>query len=262
MHKKLIDIKDKLLPLATILIVIIIWQIIAQSGVVPGYMLPAPLAVAQAFMADLSVLLGHLKVTLIEALAGLGLSIILGFMLALLMDRYETLKKAFYPLLVVTQTVPPIAIAPLLVLWFGFGLSPKILLIVVVCFFPIAVGFLHGFAAADADEMQLLRSMGANKRQIFRYIKLPSSLPYFFSGLKVSTAYCVVSAVIAEWLGGTAGLGVYMTRVRKSYDFESMFAVIILIAALSIVLMLAVTFLEKRAMPYKKTSLNYKQEVL
>ena len=243
---------DKLLPLGTFAVIIAIWQILSVTEVVPAFMLPSPVKVVKAFVSDFPVLMEHAGYTLLESAIGMSVSIVIAFFAAVIMDRFILVKKAFYPLLVVTQTVPAIAIAPLLVLWFGFGLSPKIILIVIVCFFPVAVGFLDGFASADPDEIKLLRSMGAGNMQIFRHIKLPYSLPHFFAGLKVSSSYCIVSAVISEWLGGTNGLGVYMTRVRKSYAFDKMFAVIILVSALSLLLMALITLLEKKLMPYKK----------
>ena len=174
-----------------------------------------------------------------------------GFAAAVLMDSFEVLYKAFYPLLIITQTIPTVAIAPLLVLWFGYEMTPKIILIVISTFFPVTVGLLDGFRSADRDAIGLLRSMGANKVQIFRYIKFPSALPQLFSGLRIAAAYSVVGAVISEWLGGFGGLGVYMTRVRKAYAFDKMFAVIFLISAISLALMALVGFAEKKTMPYR-----------
>lgn len=249
--KKQKSIIDKILPVGVFATLIIIWQVLSVTEVVPAFMLPSPVKVVKAFITDFGVLMGHAGYTLAESAIGMAVSIVTGFFAAVLMDRFVYIKKALYPLLVVTQTVPAIAIAPLLVLWFGFGLSPKIILIVIVCFFPIAVGFLDGFASADPDEVKLLRSMGAKNTQIFRHIKLHRSLPHFFQGLKVSSSYCIVSAVISEWLGGTNGLGVYMTRVRKSYAFDKMFAVIILVSALSLLLMALIALLERKLMPYR-----------
>lgn len=252
------SITDWLLPCLCVFAILVIWQAVSMTGLVPSFMLPSPVEVARAFVLDFDNLLYHTGYTLFEAFCGMAISIVLGFGVACIMDRFSPVKKALYPLLVVTQTVPSIAIAPLLVLWFGFGLSPKIILIVVVCFFPLAVGFLDGFASADPDEIKLLRSMGANDLQIFRHIKLPHSLPHFFAGLKVSSSYCIVSAVIAEWLGGTVGLGVYMTRVRKSYAFDKMFAVIILTSALSLLVMAFISLLQKKLMPYAQNDKEHK----
>ena len=194
----------------------------------------------------------HALISVQEAIYGLIIGVFLAFIIATLMDRYETLEKALLPLLVVTQTIPTIAIAPLLVLWMGFGMAPKITLVVVTTFFPIAVGLLDGYKSVDPDEINLLRSMKANRMQIFWHVKLPAALPYFFSGLRVSASYAVVGAVISEWLGGFDGLGVYMTRVRKAYAFDKMFAVIILIIIVSLLLMAVVDLLKTVTMPWMR----------
>ena len=213
-------------------------------------MLPSPISVAAAFIKDFPNLMTHALVSLQEAIYGLIIGVVLAFIIASLMDRFETLEKALLPLLVVTQTIPTIAIAPLLVLWMGFGMAPKITLVVVTTFFPIAVGMLDGYKSVDPDEIDLLRSMRANRLQIFRHVKIPAALPYFFSGLRVSASYAVVGAVISEWLGGFEGLGVYMTRVRKAYAFDKMFAVIILIIIVSLFLMALVDLIKKVSMPW------------
>lgn len=215
-------------------------------------MLPSPAAVAKSLVSDFPLLLQHARVTLTEAFFGLALGVVLAFLLATLMDRFEILYKSIYPLLVITQTVPTIAIAPLLVLWQGFGMAPKITLVVLTTFFPIAVSLLDGYRCADPDAINLLRSMGAGRVKIFRYIKFPSALGSFFAGLKVSASYAVVGAVVAEWLGGFEGLGVYMTRVRKAYAFDRMFAVIIFTTLVSLLLMWGVAVLRKLVMPWER----------
>jgi ABC-type nitrate/sulfonate/bicarbonate transport system permease component len=231
---------------------VLLWQIAAMTGLVPAYMLPGPVRVVQAFIADFPLLMRHLGRTLIEALWGLFLSVAVSLALAVLLDANRFLKRSVTPLLLLTQTMPTIAIAPLLILWMGYGMAPKIALIFLTCFFPLAIGLLDGFDQADGDAIRLLRSMGATRRQIYRYIKIPQSMGAFFSGLKISSSYAIVGAVISEWLGGDAGLGVYMIRVRRSYSFDKMFAVILLTAVLSLLLMKLVTELEKTAMPYRK----------
>lgn len=215
-------------------------------------MLPAPVQVGKVFISEFPTLMEHSVVTLSEAFWGLALGITLGFLMAVLMDQFEPLYKAFYPLVVLTQTIPTVAIAPLLVLWFGFEMTPKVILIVITTFFPIAVGLLDGFKATDPDSMNLLRAMGAGKWQVFRYIKLPGAMSQFFSGLRISASYAVVGAVISEWLGGFSGLGVYMTRVKKAYSFDKMFAVIFLISIISLLLMKGVDLLQKKCMPWEK----------
>ena len=232
-------------------LLLILWQGVCMLGLVPGFMLPSPLEVVQAFISERKMLWEHAVVTLQEAFIGLALGVAIGFVFAVLMDTFEVLYKAVYPILVITQTIPTVAIAPLLVLWFGYEMTPKIILIVIATFFPVTVGLLDGFRAADKDAIGLLRSMGASRGQIFRYIKAPSALPQFFSGLRIAAAYSVVGAVISEWLGGFGGLGVYMTRVKKAFAFDKMFAVIFLISAISLLLMALVDLLEKKCMPYR-----------
>lgn len=249
-------IKSKWPAVVAVLALLLVWQGVCVTGLVPGYMLPSPVQVAQAFIKDAPLLAQHSLITLQEAFLGLFLGIAIGFAMAVLMDAYDFLYRAFYPILVITQTVPTVAIAPLLVLWFGYELTPKVVLIVLATFFPMTVGLLEGFRSADADAIRLMRAMGAGKWQIFRYIKAPSALPQFFSALRIAVAYSVVGAVISEWLGGFGGLGVYMTRVKKAFAFDKMFAVILLISAISLILMALVALAERKCMPWR----NIKEE--
>ncbi len=250
--KKLPSITEKAYPYALSLLIIGVWQIVTASGLVPAFMLPSPLAVVRALTRNFPDLMHHTWITLVEAFLGLGVSIVLAFALALLMDRFQLLYKALFPLLVVSQTIPTVAIAPLLVLWMGYGIAPKITLVVLVCFFPIAVGLLDGFRSSDPDAISLLRAMGARPGQIYRHIKLPAALGGFFSGLKIAVSYSIVGAVISEWLGGNQGLGVYMIRVKKSYSFDKMFAVILLIIIVSLLLIQAVVALERGLTPWQR----------
>ncbi len=227
-----------------------LWQLVCLCGLVPKYMLPSPADVLRAFTGDFILLCENAAVTLMEAFYGLFYGVLIGCAFALAMDSFDLLYKAFYPLLVITQTIPTVAVAPLLVLWFGYEMTPKIILIVIATFFPVTVGVLDGLRAADADSINLLRSMGASRMQIFRYIKAPSALPQFFSGLRIASAYSIVGAVISEWLGGFSGLGVYMTRVKKAFAFDKMFAVILLISVISLMLMKLVELLRRKSMPY------------
>lgn len=235
-----------------ILIVLLVWQASSGLGLIPKFLLPSPLDVGKAFLSDFSLLMSNARVTVIEALLGLTVGIFIGFLMAVIMERFNKVYQALYPLIVLTQTIPTVAIAPLLVLWFGYEMLPKIILIVIVTFFPITVSLLDGFCSADKDTISLLRSMGASRRQIFVYVKFPSSLSQFFASLRISVSYAVVGAVISEWLGGFTGLGVYMTRVKKAFSFDKMFAVIFLISAISLVLMWAVNLLQRKCMPWEE----------
>ncbi|MCR4963070.1 MAG: ABC transporter permease [Firmicutes bacterium] len=220
--------------------------------VVPGFMLPSPGKVVSALIHDMPLLLQHAAVSLQESFYGLTAAVVTAFFLALLMDGCRFLRRSLYPLLVLSQTVPPVAIAPLLVLWLGYGLLPKAALIFITCFFPLAIGLLTGLQGVDRDIVRLYRSMGANKRQILFQVKLPAALDSFFAGLRIAVAYAIVGAVIAEWLGGNRGLGVYMTRARNSFSYDKMFAVIIVVSLLSLLLIKGVDLLQKRSMPWKR----------
>lgn len=252
MRRKLLNITGKIWSCSAIVLILIVWQIVSTTGLVDGFLLPSPVKVVQALISEFPILMEHSVISLSEAFLGLALGIVLGFVMAVVMDQFEGLYKAFYPLIILTQTVPTVAIAPLLVLWFGYEMTPKVILIVITTFFPIAIGLLNGFKSADKDAMNLLRAMGAGRWQIFRYIKFPGALPDFFAGLRISASYAVVGAVISEWLGGFGGLGVYMTRVKKAFSFDKMFAVIFLISMISLLLMKGVDFLQKKCMPWEK----------
>ena len=243
--------RSKLPAVVAVAVLLVLWQLASVSGLIPAYLLPSPVNVFQALYNDRALLAEHALVTLQEALYGLVLGVAIGFFFAVLMDAFEVLYRAVYPILILSQTIPTVAIAPLLVLWFGYEMLPKVILIILVTFFPVTVGLLDGFRSVDRDAVGLLRSMGAGRVRIFRYLKCPSAMPQFFSGLRIAAAYSVVGAVISEWLGGFAGLGVYMTRVKSAFAFDKMFAVIFLISAVSLALMAAVSLLERKCMPYR-----------
>ena len=248
--------KKVVAPACAVVALLAVWQGACSLGLVPNFMLPSPVQVVTALVADFPLLLSHMWTTLSEAALGLAIGVAVGFVFAVLMDKFETFYLAFDPLLTVSQTIPTVAIAPLLVLWFGYGLMPKVLLVVLTTFFPVTVALASGFRSVDPDQVDLLRTMNATEWQIFRYAKLPAAMEQVFSGLRISATYAIVGAVISEWLGGFTGLGVYMTRVRKSFAYDRMFAVIIITSALSLALMKGVDVLERICMPWKKTEGN------
>ena len=254
MIKKSPNITNKLWSCSAVFLTLLLWQFATGVGIVDAFLLPSPLQVGKAFATEFPSLMEHSAITLSEAFIGLAIGILFGFIMA--MDRFDFLYRAFYPLAILTQTVPTVAVAPLLVLWFGYGMTPKVVLIVITTFFPITIGLLTGFKSADPDAINLLRAMGASQGQIFRYIKLPGAMGHFFSGLRISSSYAVVGAVISEWLGGFGGLGVYMTRVKKAFSFDKMFAVIFLISAISLLFMHGVEKLQLLCMPWCRRTEN------
>lgn len=245
-----------LTPLLTIVALLALWQAVVVVGIVPNFLLPTPVQVVQALVEDAALLASHCVTTLAEAAAGLAAGVALGFVFAVLMDRFESFYLAFEPLMTISQTIPTVAIAPLLVLWLGYGALPKVVLVIISTFFPITVSLASGFRSVDPDVVDLMRTMNASRWQIFWYAKLPAAADQFFSGLKISATYAIVGAVIAEWLGGNEGLGVYMTRVRKSFSYDRMFAAIIVISALSLGLMKLVELAQRACMPWKRVERN------
>ncbi len=251
MKKKDMRIADRLIGSSLITAILIIWQILSCLDIVPKFLLPSPFDVIKAFIDDLPLIAHHTLYTLTESLIGLVIGAFSGFILALFMDTFPIVKKLLYPLIIISQTVPTVAIAPLLVLWLGYEMTPKITLIAMTTFFPISISLMNGFASVDTDSIQLLKAMGAGRIQIYKHVKLPFSVPHFFSGLKISVTYAIIGAVVSEWLGGFDGLGVYMTRARKSYAFDKMFAIIFFISLLSLIAMALLSLLEKKMVKWR-----------
>lgn len=242
---------ESYVSLLTILGLLVVWQLAGEFGLLPKFILPTPLAIAQAFVKNAGQLVFHAQVTLWEAMVGLTYGVVIACLLALVMDTFPLFNRAVYPLLVITQTVPTIAIAPILVLWLGYGMAPKVVLIVLTTTFPIVVAILDGFRHADEDTIQLLRLMSASKWQILWHVKIPTSLSYFYAGLRVSVSYAFIAAVVSEWLGGFEGLGVYMIRSKKLFQYDTMFAIIIFTSLISLGSMQLVKWSEKHVMKWK-----------
>ncbi|WP_413772373.1 ABC transporter permease [Psychrobacter sp. FDAARGOS_221] len=230
--------------------ILLIWQLCVQFGLIPDYLLPSPLQIVQAFIEDFPLLMQHSKYTLATAVIGTTIGLLISFVLSICMDLSKTVKELIYPVILLNQTIPTIAIAPLLIIWLGYGITPKVVLVILAVFFPITIALIDGYQSVSREHLNLFKSMKASKYQLYRHLKIPSAMGSFFTGLKVALSYALISAVIAEWLGGYHGLGVYMTRVRKSYDLDSMFAVIFLISFLTILLIGLVKWLEKKVLKH------------
>ena len=229
-----------------------IWQGAGFLGFLPKFILPTPLEIIEAFGRDWELLLYHAGVSMGVALLGLFLGVLLALVLGFLMDRLTWIRDLLYPLMVVIQTIPTIALAPILVLWLGYGTEPKLVLIVITTVFPILVALLDGFKNADPDILILLDLMQASRAQVLWHYKVPASLPYFFAGLRVSVSYAFVSTVVSEWLGGFSGLGVYMIQSKKLFQYDTMFAIIVLISLISLGGMKLVDLVESRLIFWRK----------
>jgi len=250
--KKLASTGSNLLPGAFIALLVVLWEISIRLSGIPKYLLPAPSGILRALVDSREVLLLHTKTTVIEASIGYIISIIIAVTVSASMNRWHTVKKTVYPVLVISQTVPIIVLAPLIMIWMGFGILPKIAIVVLTCFFPIAVSVTEGLETVDEDIISMMKVMGANNWQIFTKVKLPAIMPSFFSGLKIAATYSIMGAVIAEWIGAQSGLGVYMTRAMHSFHTEALFADILIIVVLSIGVFEFINFMGKKIMPWNK----------
>ncbi len=252
MTKKPKSIKSKISSYLLTISILVLWQICSDTGIVPKYKLPSPTDTVVAFIDDFSLMMNHASYTLTEAIIGLSLGIITAFILSIIMDASKFVKDSIYPIIIVTQTVPSVVIAPLLVLWLGYQMLPKIILIILSTFFPIVINLLDAYASVEKESIMLFKSMGATKAKTFWHLKLPTAATGFFSGLKISVSYSIIAAVVSEWIGGFHGLGVYMTRVRKSYSYDKMFAVIFFVSILSLLAMWGIAVLEKSVIKWKE----------
>jgi ABC-type nitrate/sulfonate/bicarbonate transport system permease component len=226
------------------------WQVGTSAWTVPKWLLPSPLDVAGALVGGAGLLAGHALRTLEEALAGLALAFAVGVGTAVLMDRSGFARRAFYPILVTSQTIPVVAIAPLLVIWFGYDITPKILVVALVCFFPIVVATFDGLGAVDPEAVRLVRSMGATGWQLFWRVRWPGALPGVFSGLRIGVTYGVVGAIVGEFVGASRGLGYYLQSSADQLLTERVFAGIVVSAALSVALFSIVALLERLVVPW------------
>lgn len=233
------------LPFLFLIALIVIWQLVSARAMIAFWILPSPLDVVKVFIEFPDLIWSHLKPTLWESVSGLALAVVLGVLTALAMHSSRLVKQIFYPYLIVSQTVPIIAVAPVIIIWFGYGISAKIFVVVLVCFFPIALGLYDGLRQVSVEQIRLLKSMGASQWRIYRLLRIPASLPAFFTGLKLAATYSVMGAVIGEWLGGNAGLGIYLTRATKSFRTAHVFAAILVIILLSLFLFGLVSLLDR-----------------
>lgn len=221
------------------------WQTATVVFALPAWLLPSPLEIARTLMASQDLLRQHVPRTVEETLAGFAAAFATGVVCGLAIDYSPTVRRALLPLLIASQTIPMIAIAPLLVIWFGYGLLPKMLVVALICFFPIVINTVDGLRSVDPEMASLVRSMGASPGQVFRLVRLPGALPHLFSGTKIAVTYTVIAAIVGEWAGASQGLGIYMIRASDQLLTARVFAAIVVSSTLSILLFLAVTLVER-----------------
>jgi ABC-type nitrate/sulfonate/bicarbonate transport system permease component len=241
-------------PLAIIAVVVVVWQLYAKLSGIGNDVLPPPSRVLAVTWENRGDLWANTLPTLRATLLGFALSLAVGFLLAVLVDSSAHLRRALMPVLVATQTLPIFAIAPLMVIWFGFGLTPKVLLVALVTFFPITVAFAEGFAASEPEAETLLRSMGASRARIFRTVRFPTSLPFFFAGLRIAITYAVMAAIFAEYAGASEGLGIYMQNAKNSFRTDLLLAAVLVSALLTLTLFALTYLVERLAIPWYRLS--------
>jgi len=236
--------------------VLVSWEIIVVLFDIQKYILPRPTNVLMKIVDNYELVISHAKYTVFEAVVGILGSVVIAVLTAIVLDKVKIIKSFVYPLLTISQTVPLMAIAPLLLIWFGFGVDAKILVVILVCYFPITINIISGFDEIDQDELDLFKVMKASTLNTYKKLKIPYALPYFFSGLKIATTYAVLGALIAEYMGGANGLGIYLIRAMKSFDIEMVFGIIIVIITLTLLLLTLVHFIENITIKYKSKGEN------
>jgi putative hydroxymethylpyrimidine transport system permease protein len=237
-------------PLTLLALAVGGWEAAARLGAVEDYLLPAPSEVAQALVDDRDLLLSDTWVTTQEVLLGFACAVAVGVALAVLLHLSPLLRRAVYPLVVASQAVPVMVIAPILVIWFGFGIVPKLIVIALICFFPIVVNMLDGLRSVEVAQVKMLRTLNASRVAVFRYLELPASLPFLFSGAKIAVAVAVIGAVFGELVGSDAGLGHAIQIATAQLLTARVFAAVLILSLIAIALFWLVAALERWAVPW------------
>lgn len=239
-----------LYPVATIVVILVLWELAARAGYFPRYILPSPSGIAARFAQMHAFIIKESLFTLQETLLGFGLSVVIGIPLGMLLVSSHTFNRAVYPLLVASQVVPKIAIAPLFLVWFGFGLMSKVLITFLMAFFPIVIAAVVGLQATELEKLHVARAAGASGLQLFWLVRLPNALPAIFGGMKVSITLAVVGALVGEFVAAENGVGRLLLSASGNMDTELLFAGIFALIVIGVVLFLAMEVLEKLALPW------------
>lgn len=246
-----------LLPAALIALLVAAWQIAASAGTIAdalhieSYLVPSPAEIASSLWENRSLLAENAWVTLREIVLGILAALVVGVGFAVAMSRWRLVRDASYPLVVASQTIPIVVIAPILVVWFGYGLAPKIVLIALFCFFPITVNVLDGLRSVDPEAIKLMRSLDASRWQRFRRVEAPTALPSLFTGVKISVVFAPLAAVFAEWAGSTSGLGHLIQADTAYLEVARQFATVVVLSAMALILMALAMLAERRVVGWR-----------
>lgn len=242
-----------------IVVLLLTWEFLVHIRDIPNWLLPAPSDITVTLFQDAWMLSGHTWVTFIEVVLGFGVAVVAGVFLASVITLSRSVEQSIYPIIIASQTIPIIVIAPMLLVWIGYGLTPKIIVVALISFFPVTVNMVDGLRAIDPDMQRVLRTMGANKWQEFIKVRFPTSLPYLFSGLKVAIAVSVIGAVIGEWVGSKEGLGYLMIRSKPQFQTERVFAAIVILSFMGVLLFILIGLLQRLLTPWHRREVESKK---
>ena len=239
-----------ILPMGILLSLVILWEVWVRAVNVPSWQLPTPSAILNELIASKGLLWRHTLVTLQEIVVGFSVALITGLTLAAGIAYSRILERSVYPIIIASQTIPVIAIAPLLLIWVGYGLTPKVIIVALICFYPISVNTVDGLKSIDPDMVNMFRTLGASRFQVFTKLQIPNSLPFMFSGIKIGISVSVIAAVIGEWVGGSEGLGYLITYSQPLFLTARVFAAIFLLSLMGIILFVLGVWIEHLTMPW------------
>ena len=246
-----------LLPLGLIALLFGLWQVASSTGVIADalsledFLVPSPVEIAESLWENRSLLAENAWVTLREMLLGILAALVVGIGMAVLMHRWQLIRDAAYPLIVASQTIPIVVIAPILVVWFGYGIAAKILIVALICFFPITVNALDGLRSVDPETVKLMRSLDASRRQRFWRVEAPAALPSLFTGIKIAVVVAPIGAVFAEWSGSSSGLGHLIQSDTAYFQVARQFATVAVLSALALALIGLTALAERRVVTWR-----------
>ncbi|MFC0469185.1 ABC transporter permease [Halalkalibacter kiskunsagensis] len=248
--KRKIEVPQYVWSVLTLIGLGLLWQMLTVLLNIPSYILPSPLAIVTKFITEFSMIFSHSLTTLSEVLLGFGLSLLVGIPLAISIVYSRYLATSFYPILIAIQCIPMVSVAPILVIWFGYGLATKVLLASLISFFPIVINSVVGFRSLDSDMHDLGRSIGISEWKIFYYLRLPNALPHLFGGFKVGITLAVVGAIVGEFVASERGLGYLQLTANNRLDTVMVFATLLALALVGMLLFFAVHVVERLVMPW------------
>ena len=247
---KIATLAEWVIPGLIILGLVVLWEVCVWTMSIPAWQLPPPSSIILELVVSIDLLWEHTVVTVLEIAIGFAISLLVGLVLSAGIAYSSLLQRSIYPIVISSQTVPIIAIAPLLLIWVGYGLAPKVIIVAIICFYPIVVNTVDGLKAIDPDMVNMMRALGATKFEVFRKLQITTALQFIFSGIKISISVSVIAAVIGEWVGASEGLGYLIIYSQPLFLTSRVFAAILILAVLGVSLFVIAVLLERLSMPW------------